>query len=81
MTREEAKLRLLADINMEIAEHGEDHVYMCAPQPGKNAWTCGEYKRAVENDEVFEGTGYNPIDDLLELNELLRKWKDYDTGR
>lgn len=73
MTREEAKLMLLAEIDKEIAEHGEDHVYMCAPQPGKNAWTCGEYKRAVENDEVLEGTGNNPIDGLLKLNEYLKK--------
>lgn len=73
MTREEAKLMLLAEIDNEIAEHGEDHVYICAPQPGKNSWTCGEYKRAVENDEVLEGTGNNPIDDLLKLNEYLKK--------
>ena len=71
MTRVEAKLILLEEINKEIAEHGEDHVYMCAPQPGKNAWTCGEYKKAVENDEVLEGTDSNPIDELLMLAEYM----------
>ena len=86
ITREEARQFLLKQINMEIEEKGEDYILVASPQPGKNTWTLGEYKKAVEDDCCLENGGdSNPIDDQLSyakwLEEQGRDVRDTDSWK
>ena len=66
MTREQAKKILLKSVEKEIKKHGEDAIAVMSPMPGKNSWTWKEYKEAILNDTILEGTEHmNPIDSLL----------------
>jgi hypothetical protein len=77
ITRKEAQEYLLKQIDREIAERGEDYIFVAAPQPGKNTWTLAEYRKAVENDDYLENGGkVKPVDDMLKYV----KWLD-DHGR
>ena len=51
MTRDEAKQIALDAINKEIELHGEDYIYMLAPQKGKNSWTLREAKESILEDK------------------------------
>ena len=72
ITRKEAKDFLLKQIDREISEHGEDFIFMAAPQPGKNTWTLAEYRKAIEDDDFLENGGdTKPIDDQLSYVKWL----------
>jgi hypothetical protein len=73
LTREEAKEYYLKMLNKEIEEHGEDFIFVRATKIGKNTWTVGEFKKAIENNINPEEYGTNPIDDLLRYDEYLRE--------
>ena len=70
MTRYQAKVVELfhLDKDIRIVGHTYDDIFLQAPQTGKNTWTYGEYKCAVENDTELEN-GYNPIDAILALDK------------
>jgi len=46
MDREEAKKIALDAINKEIETHGEDYIFLMAPQLGKNTWTLKEARES-----------------------------------
>ena len=70
MTREQAKQILLKSVEKEIKMHGEDTIAVMSPMPGKNSWTWKEYKEAILNDTILEGTeDMNPIDSLLRYED------------
>ena len=71
LTREEAKEYYLRMLNREIEEHGEDFIYVAAPQIGKNSWTLGEFKKAIENDIPLENYNGDPVDELLDYDKYL----------
>jgi hypothetical protein len=73
LTREEAKEYYLKLLNKEIEEHGEDFIFVSATKIGKNTWTVGEFKKAIENNINPEEYSTNPIDDLLRYDEYLRE--------
>ena len=73
LTREEAKEYYLKMLNKEIEEHGEDFIFVRATKIGKNTWTVGEFKKAIENNINPEEYSTNPIDDLLRYDEYLRE--------
>lgn len=79
ITREEAMEYYLRLLDREIKEHGHSFILIRSPKTGKNEWTLGEVRKAVENDCNLED-GNNPIDELLEyekwLNERGRTMKD-----
>ena len=56
MTRDEAKQIALNAINKEIELHGEDYVYMMAPQPGKNSWTLREARESILKDKELKNS-------------------------
>lgn len=72
LTRKEAQKYVIADINREIEEHGEDYIFLECPQRGKNQWNLAEIKYAIENDMPMENYGgKNLIDELLVYEEYL----------
>ena len=72
ITRKEAQEFHLKQIDREISEHGEDFIFMAAPQPGKNSWTLAEYRKAVEDDDFLENVcDTKPIDDYLSYVKWL----------
>lgn len=71
MTREEAKQFAINWAQMQIDKFGPDHVFMSAPQPGKNTWTNQEVIDSIINDTPLEGCNDNLIDQILEFD----KWK------
>lgn len=74
ITRKEAQDFLLKQIDREISEHGEDFIFVSAPQPGKNTWTLAEYKKAIEDDEPLENGGNEtPIDDMINYVKWLEE--------
>ena len=73
LTREEAKEYYLKMLNKEIEENGEDFIFVRATKIGKNTWTVGEFKKAIENNINPEEYSTNPIDDLLRYDEYLRE--------
>lgn len=86
ITREEVQEYLLKLTDREIAEHGEDFIFMAAPQPGKNTWTLKEYRKAVEDDDFLENNnGSKPIDDMMNyikwIEEQGRDVRDEDAWK
>lgn len=73
MTRDEAKQIALDAINKEIELHGEDYVYLTAPQIGKNSWTLKEAKKAIMEDENLENSNSNLIDGIINLDNYMKK--------
>ena len=71
MTREEARQYALEQVNKDIEQRGEDGIAMRAPCVGKCAWTWGELRTAILNDECLENTDANPIDMILSLHKHL----------
>lgn len=71
MTRKEAQSAMLEFLDKEIAENGEDSIFLMSPMKGKNSWTLKECKESVIRDEAMEG-GINLIDDLI----AYYKWKE-----
>ena len=66
MTREEAKKIALQMIDVEIAKHGEDGIFMRSPKIGKNSWTNKEARESILEDKPLEDSGeYNLIDSVL----------------
>lgn len=85
LTREEAKEYYLKMLNKEIEEHGEDFIFVRATKTGKNKWTVGEFKTAIENNVNPDEYGHDPIDELLRYDEYLiehgRDIKDSDSWK
>jgi len=73
MTRNEAKQIALNAINKEIELHGEDYIYMLAPQRGKNSWTLWEAKESILEDKELENSGLNLIDGILNLDKYMKE--------
>ena len=73
MTRDEAKQIALNAINKEIELHGEDYVYMMAPQQGKNSWTLREARESILEDKELENSGSNLIDGILNLDKYMKE--------
>ena len=73
MTRDEAKQIALDAINKEIELHGEDYIYMLAPQKGKNSWTLREAKESILEDKELENSGSNLIDGILNLDKYMKE--------
>ena len=73
MTRNEAKQIALDAINKEIELHGEDYIYMLAPQRGKNSWTLREAKESILEDKELENSNTNLIDGILNLDKYLKE--------
>lgn len=66
MTREKAKQIALEMIDIEIAKHGEEGIYMCSPKTGKSSWTNKEAKESILEDKPLEDScGHNIIDSVL----------------
>lgn len=75
MTRDEAKKIAMEMCDREIAEHGEDYVFLECPQPGKNSWTLAELKQALTEDRLLDG-GIDIIDDIIKYDEWEKSKKD-----
>lgn len=73
MTRNEAKHIALNAINKEIELHGEDYIYMLAPQRGKNSWTLREAKESILEDKKLENSNTNLIDGILNLDKYMKE--------
>ena len=73
MTRNEAKQIALNAINKEIELHGEDYIYMLAPQRGKNSWTLREAKESILEDKKLENSNTNLIDGILNLDKYMKE--------
>ena len=73
MTRNEAKQIALNAINKEIELHGEDYIYMLAPQRGKNSWTLREAKESILEDKELENSNTNLIDGILNLDKYMKE--------
>ena len=73
MTRNEAKQIALDAINKEIELHGEDYIYMLAPQRGKNSWTLREAKESILEDKELENSNTSLIDGILNLDKYLKE--------
>ena len=73
MTRDEAKQIALKSIEEEIEKNGENHIFIAAPQLGKNSWTLKECKEAILNDKPLENTDNNLIDGIINLDKYLRE--------
>ena len=73
MTRDEAKKIALDAILKEIEKHGEDYVFMCAPQKGKNSWTLREARESILEDKNLEGSSSNLIDGILNLDKYMKE--------
>lgn len=73
MTRDEAKEIALKAIEKEIELHGEDYIYMLAPQKGKNSWTLREAKESILEDKELENSNTNLIDGILNLDKYMKE--------
>jgi hypothetical protein len=73
MTRNEAKEIALNAINKEIELHGEEHIYMLAPQRGKNSWTLREAKESILEDKELKNSNTNLIDGILNLDKYMKE--------
>lgn len=73
MTRDEAKEIALKAIKKEIELHGEDYIYMLAPQKGKNSWTLREAKESIIEDKELENSNTNLIDGILNLDKYMKE--------
>lgn len=73
MTRDEAKEIALKAIEKEIELHGEDYIYMLAPQKGKNSWTLREAKESILEDKELENSDTNLIDGILNLDKYMKE--------
>lgn len=73
MTRDEAKEIALKAIEKEIELHGEDYIYMLAPQKGKNSWTLREAKESIIEDKKLENSNTNLIDGILNLDKYMKE--------
>ena len=73
MTRDEAKEIALKAIEKEIELHGEDYIYMLAPQKGKNSWTLREAKESIIEDKELENSNTNLIDGILNLDKYMKE--------
>ena len=73
MTRDEAKHIALDAINKEIELHGEDYIYLAAPQTGKNSWTLREARESILEDKELENSGSNLIDGILNLDKYMKE--------
>lgn len=71
MTRNEAKEIALKSIEEEIEKNGENHIFIAAPQLGKNSWTLKECKEAILNDKPLENSDNNLIDGIINLDKYL----------
>lgn len=69
MTREEAKMYALETIEGEM-QGCDPNDGFC--QEGDKVFSFNDMIQAVENDTCLEGTNYNPIDNIIELDEELR---------
>jgi hypothetical protein len=73
MTRDEAKEIALKAIEKEIELHGEDYIYILAPQKGKNSWTLREAKESILEDKELENSNTNLIDGILNLDKYMKE--------
>ena len=73
MDREKAKKIALDAINKEIETHGQDYVFLMAPQLGKNTWTLKEARESIINDTTLENSNSNLIDGIINLYEYKKK--------
>lgn len=78
IAREEAKLILIDSVLEGMKREGKtlSDVCLISPKKGKDAWTYGEYIKAIKEDKCLEDSDENPIDSYLhyvEYKERLRK--------
>ena len=73
MTRDEAKQIALKAIEKEIELHGENYIYLAAPQQGKNSWTLREAKESILENKKIENSNTNLIDGILNLEKYMKE--------
>ena len=72
-SRKEIQKELLAMIDAEISERGEDAIALMLPNRGKDHWTYKEVREAIVNDNYLDGLdNSNPIDGAIRYY----KWKE-----
>mgnify|MGYP006908834966 CR=1 FL=1 len=73
MTREEAKLIALKEIEEGIRQEGENTVFIMSPKTGKCSWTYKEARDSILEDKCLEGSNANLIDMVLKYEKYMEK--------
>ena len=73
MSREEIRQWLIDEFKILIEKHGEDGIFVAAPQPGKNTWTYKEAMDSVVNGGIMENYGSDLVDDMDRYQEYCKE--------